>query len=189
MRGQSCADPKDSSGLGCSGHTCRNWGGGPGQQDRGRGAPVRRSGSWQSYGIECRQFARGLAGRRAEFFWFCSLRSSLVPWSFTPLASRSLDHISEGSAGQTFGDTCPSPTALFAHSGSAKPLAARFHHPLSSRKSLTQARLPVVWVRGGGVKWISAESCLVGEGHWKGAVLGALPSCPVANWHLEMMAA
>lgn len=105
------------------------------------------------------------------------------------LVSRSLDHISEGSAGQTFGDTCPSPTALFAHSESAKPLSARFHHRLSSRKSFTQARLPVVWVWGGGVKWISAESCLVGEGHRKGAILGALPSCPVASWHLEMMAA
>ena len=67
-----------------------------------------------------------------------------------------------------------------------------FHHPLSGRKSLTQARLPVAWLGGGGgggVKCISAESCLVGEGHRKVVVMRALPSCPIASWHLEMMAA
>lgn len=35
-------------------------------------------------------------------------------------------------------------------------------------------------------QWISAESCLVGEGHRKGAVLKALPSCHTASWHLEI---
>lgn len=64
--------------------------------------------------------------------------------------------------------------------------------PFLSTKSLTPgARLPAAWWgwRGEVALWISAESCLVGEGHRKGAVLMALPSCRLASWHLEMMAA
>lgn len=66
--------------------------------------------------------------------------------------------------------------------------------PLLSRKSLTGVGkagcpLPGWGCRGEVALWISAESCLVGEGHRKGAVLKVLPSCRTASWHLEMMAA
>lgn len=66
--------------------------------------------------------------------------------------------------------------------------------PLLSRKSLTGVGkagcpLPGWGCRGEVAQWISAESCLVGEGHRKGAVLKVLPSCCTASWHLEMMAA
>lgn len=83
--------------------------------------------------------ARGLEGRRAEF-WFCWLGSSLA----SPL-SRSLGHISEGSLGWAFRETCPSPQLL-----SAKPLPAMVHRPFPA-ESLTHARLPVPW--GVGERW------------------------------------
>lgn len=93
---------RDSLGLDRPGDTCRHWGGG--SWTAGPPGSCGSSGSWPWCGIESRQFVRGLEGRRIEFFWFCSLGSS-------PL-SRSLDHISEGFLGWTFGETCPSPTAL-----------------------------------------------------------------------------